>query len=69
MNIKNVLIGYTIYFCLIFIISLIISYLWNLICHGASIINWSVPITIAFIFSLFFPPDNSILFKRNKNGR
>ena len=52
MKIKKFLIQFVIYFSLLFVVTAIVTYLWDLIFHGAGAINWQLSFTLAIIVGI-----------------
>lgn len=50
-----------------FIVSLIVSYFYNLIAHGIGTIDWESVIRFAIIFGIIFPSIRAIDNKRNND--
>lgn len=54
MNIKEVLIGFVTTFAVTLVVTVIVTYLWNLIFHGAALIDWGTSFRFAIIFGIVF---------------
>ena len=55
MKIKKFLIQFVIYFSLVFVVSAIVTYLWNLIVHGQSAVDWETSFRLAIIIGIALP--------------
>ncbi|MGB8646130.1 MAG: hypothetical protein WCF84_12895 [Anaerolineae bacterium] len=55
MNIKKLLVDFVTVFAVTLIVSIIVTWLWNIIVHGASIIDWETSFRFAILFGIIFP--------------
>ena len=55
MKIKEFLISFIIMFAITFVVVTIVTYLWNLIAHGAGAFDWETSFRFAIIFGIIFP--------------
>jgi len=55
MKIKSFLIGFVTTFALIFVVAAIVTYLWNLILHGQSAVDWETSFRLAIILGIALP--------------
>jgi uncharacterized membrane-anchored protein len=54
MNIKRLLTGFVTVFAVAFIVTGIVTLLWNVIIHGASTIDWETSLRFAIVFGIIF---------------
>jgi hypothetical protein len=52
---KNILPGFVVYFALVFIVSVVVSYLYSLVAHGQGVIDWELSYRLGFIFGVSLP--------------
>jgi uncharacterized membrane protein YwaF len=52
MNIKNLAVEFLVVFAVALLISAIVSFLWNIIRYGESVIEWDFAFCIAIIFGI-----------------
>jgi len=52
MKIKKFLIHFATMFTLVLVVSVIVTYLWSLIFHGAGAIDWQLSFTLAIIVGI-----------------
>jgi hypothetical protein len=55
MNYKRILQGFIVYFALVFIVNALVSFLYNTIFHGTSLVDWESSFRFAIIFGVVFP--------------
>jgi len=55
MKVKTFLSNFSIIFVITLIVSLIVTYLYNLIAHGTVLIDWATAFSFAVIFGVLFP--------------
>ena len=55
MNIKKLLVDFLTVFAITLIVSVIVTLLWNLIFHGARIIDWETSFRFAILFGTILP--------------
>ena len=55
MKIKSFLVGFVTTFALIFVVAAIVTYLWNLILHGQSAVDWETSFRLAIILGIALP--------------
>jgi hypothetical protein len=67
MNAKQFLKAFVIYFCLMFVVNIAITYFWNLNSQGVGSIDWPRSIIFPIIWALAVPIVNAtIISKQNK---
>jgi hypothetical protein len=67
MNVKQFFREFAVYFLLMFVVNLIVTYLWNLIFKGAGAIDWPRSIFLPLIWAALLPLANAYLIKgKNK---
>jgi hypothetical protein len=52
MNIRKFLVSFTTMFAITFVVSAIVSFLWNLIVHGTSTVEWETSFRLAIILGI-----------------
>lgn len=52
MNIKSFLIDFVSLFLLVFVVTSIVTYLWNLIFHDAGVVDWGTSFSMAVILGI-----------------
>lgn len=55
MNIKKFIVDFATVFAVSLIITVIVTWLWNLIAHGTSTIDWETSFRFAILFGIIFP--------------
>ena len=55
MKIKNFLIGFVTTFAVTLVVAAIVTYLWNLIAHGQSAVDWETSFRFAIILGIALP--------------
>ena len=55
MNIKRLLVDFVTVFAVTLIVSVVVTFLWNLIVHGASTIDWETSVRLAILFGIILP--------------
>ena len=55
MNLANILRGFAVYFVLVFLVSAVVGYLYNLVAHGQGVIDWASSLRLAFTFGVVLP--------------
>jgi hypothetical protein len=55
MKIKNLLIGFATTFAVTLVVAAIVTYLWNLIAHGQSAVDWETSFRFAIILGIALP--------------
>jgi hypothetical protein len=55
MNLKKLLAEFVIVFAVSLIVSVIVSFLWNLIVHRASTVDWETSFRFAILFGIILP--------------
>jgi len=68
MNIKRLLIDFVTVFAVTFIVTGIVTLLWNLIFHGASTIDWETSFRFAIVFGIIFSWIETRRARRNTNA-
>ena len=59
MNIKKPLIGFVTYFCVTFVASTVVTFLYNLVVHRVGVVDWEIPFQFAIIFGIIFSWTNA----------
>lgn len=54
MNIKKLLVDFTIFFAVTLLVLVVVTLLWNLIVHRASTIDWETSVRFAIVFGIIF---------------
>ena len=55
MKIKNLLIGFVTTFAVTLLVAAIVTYLWNVIGHGQSAVDWETSFRLAIILGIGLP--------------
>ena len=55
MNIKRVLVDCLTVFAVTLIVAVIVTFLWNIVVHGTSTIDWETSIRFAILFGIILP--------------
>jgi Mg2+ and Co2+ transporter CorA len=55
MNPKNVLTGFLTIAPIVFIVSLVVSYLYGMLVHGSGAVDWEASVRLAIIFGIVLP--------------
>ena len=55
MKIKSLLIGFVTTFAVTLVVAAIVTYLWNLIVHGQSAVDWETSFRFAIILGIALP--------------
>ena len=55
MNIKKLLISFVTIFAVTLVVAAIVTYLWNLIRHGQSAVDWETSFRLAIILGIVVP--------------
>lgn len=63
MKIKNLLIGFMTTFAVTLVAAAIVTYLWNLIAHGQSAVDWETSFRFAIILGIALPVARAITSK------
>jgi len=66
MSAKCFLTEFVIYFCLMFVVNLIVTYIWNLVFHGVGSIDWPRSIVFPIIWAVILPIANAAIINRSK---
>ena len=67
MSAKQFLKEFAIYFCLMFVVNIVVIYMWNLIFHSAGSIDWPRSIVFPVFWAIGLPIVNAtIINKTNK---
>lgn len=64
MKIKNLLIGFVTTFAVALVVAAIVTYLWNLIVHGQSAVDWETSFRLAIILGIALPVTRAMTSKR-----
>jgi len=62
---KHFLTEFVIYFCLMFVVNLIVTYVWNLVFHGAGSVDWPRSIVFPIIWALILPMANAAIINKS----
>jgi hypothetical protein len=68
MNIKRLLVDFVTMFAVTFIVTGIVTLLWNLIFHGASTIDWERSSRFAIVFGIIFSWIEARTARRESKG-
>jgi hypothetical protein len=68
MNIKRLLVSFVTVFALTFIVTGVVTLLWNLIFQGASTIDWETSSRFAIVFGIIFSWIEARRAKRHCNA-
>ncbi len=52
MNIKKLVVEFALVFVVAFVITTIVTFLWNMIGHGASAVDWETSFRLSIIFGI-----------------
>ena len=52
MNIRKLVVEFALVFVVAFVITTIVTFLWNMIGHGASAVDWETSFRLAIIFGI-----------------
>jgi hypothetical protein len=63
MNLKKIVIEFITIFSISLVVSIGVTFLWNLVIHGAAMIDWETSFRFAILFGIIFPIINS---RKNK---
>ena len=63
MNIKKLLIGFVTTFAVTLVVAAIVTYLWNLIAHGQSAVDWETSFRLAIILGIALPVHRAMTSK------
>ena len=66
MNIKKLVVEFVAVFAVALVAVLIVTFLWNIIGHGESTIDWETSFRFAFIFGIILTWVNSQEIKENR---
>ncbi len=55
MNIQSLFIDFVSTFLIVFVVTLIVTYLWGLIFHATGAVDWETSFRMAIIFGILFP--------------
>ncbi len=55
MNLKRLLIDFVTVFAVTLIVCAVVTWLWNLIVHGAGTVDWETSVRFAILFGIIFP--------------
>ena len=66
MTAKHFLMEFTIYFCLMFVVNLIVTYIWNLVFNGIGSIDWPRSIVFPIIWAVMIPIANAVIINKSK---
>ena len=64
MIVRRFLIDFALVFSVTFVVAAIVTYLWNLIAHGQSVVDWETSFRLAIILGIALPVTRIPLFKR-----
>jgi hypothetical protein len=66
MNTRQFFKEFTIYFCLMFVVNLVVTYLWNLIFKGTGAVDWPRSIIFPILWAVILPLANTYVINREK---
>jgi len=52
MNIRKLVVEFALVFVVAFVVTTIVTFLWNMIGHGASAVDWETSFRLAIIFGI-----------------
>ena len=55
MKIKELLVNFVIMFAVVLVVSVIVTYLWNLVAHGSGAIDWEISLVFALSIGIALP--------------
>jgi hypothetical protein len=55
MNIKKLLVDSVTVFVVALIVTVVVTFLWNLILHGSRVVDWETSFRFAILFGLLLP--------------
>jgi len=55
MSRKELFVRFVITFAVTFVVALMVTLLWNLLRHGAGVIDWQISLRLAFILAVALP--------------
>jgi hypothetical protein len=55
MNLKNFLISFVATFIVTLVVAVVVSFLYNLIVHGTSAVDWDTSFRLAIMLGIIFP--------------
>lgn len=61
MTAKRFLTEFAVYFCLMFVVNLIVTYVWNLAFSGAGSVDWPRSIVFPIIWAVVLPIVNATI--------
>ena len=64
MKIKNLLIGFVTIFAVTLLVAAIVTYLWNMIRHGQSAVDWETSFRLAIILGIALPVARAITSRK-----
>ena len=63
MKVKELAIGVVATFAIVLVVAVVVTYLWNLLVHGAGNIEWETSLRLAIILGLALPAAQTLRFK------
>ena len=67
MKIKNLLIGFVTIFAVTLLVAAIVTYLWNVIGHGHSAVDWETSFRLAIILGIGLPVARAMTSRKKQN--
>ena len=64
MDAKRFLIGFVVTFVVGFLVTALVTYVWNLIFHGAGVVDWETAFTLALVAGIAVPVANAFAGKK-----
>lgn len=55
MKIKELLLDIAVVFAIVLVVSVIVTYLWNLVAHGSGSVDWDISLVFAFSIGIALP--------------
>jgi hypothetical protein len=52
MNLQKIIFDFFIFFCIAFVVSIIVGFLYSLVVRGSGTVDWGFSFQIAFVFSI-----------------
>jgi len=69
MKIKGLLVGFAITFAVVLVVTAIVTYLWNLIVHGQSVVDWEISFRLAIALGVALPISWTLRSREKQNGK
>jgi hypothetical protein len=69
MKIKELLVGFVVTFVVVLVVAAIVTYLWNLIVHGQSVVDWEMSFRLAIALGVALPISWALRSREKQNGK